>query len=201
MTAQFVETIKIKDGKAMLIPLHQARLERTVSHFFPLLAASAMPHIEDIVKPTADMTYHKARVVYGETGVEHVEYTPYSMRRIRSLKAVHDDKIDYSYKSTDRTRLNELREKRGDCDEIIIVKNGLVTDTSFTNLAIFNGFSWLTPRRPLLAGTKRAWLLQQGIIKEADITLADLLKAPKVNLFNSMIDFGEMEISKSMLVP
>ena len=69
-----------------------------------------------------------------------------------------------------------------------------MTDTSFTNLAIYDGTDWLTPKHPLLAGTKRAWLLQRGIIREADITLADLLKAPKVSLFNSMIDFGEMEI-------
>ena len=31
MSQQFVETIKIKDGKAMNLSCHQARMERTVS--------------------------------------------------------------------------------------------------------------------------------------------------------------------------
>lgn len=30
-----------------------------------------------------------------------------------------------------------LAAQKGDCDEIIIIKNGLVTDTSFTNIAIY----------------------------------------------------------------
>lgn len=33
--------------------------------------------------------------------------------------------IDYSYKSTDRTELNRLTAQKGDCDDIVIVKNGL----------------------------------------------------------------------------
>ena len=66
------------------------------------------------------------------------------MREIRSLKVVVDDRIDYSFKSADRSSLNRLTAQKGDCDEIIIVKNGLVTDTSFTNIAVFDGEQWLT---------------------------------------------------------
>ena len=87
----------------------------------------------------------------------------------------------------------------GDCDEIIIVKNGLITDTSFTNLALFDGNRWLTPKPPLLLGPKRAQLLEAGIIEEAELTLEDLRKAEKVSLFNAMIDFGEREITKILL--
>lgn len=39
--------------------------------------------------------------------------------------------------------------------------------------------NWLTPKHPLLLGTKRAYLLDKGIIKEADITVDDLMKAKK----------------------
>lgn len=31
---QFVETIKIKKGEVMALPYHQARMERTIRHFF-----------------------------------------------------------------------------------------------------------------------------------------------------------------------
>lgn len=178
------------------MPYHQARMERTIHHFFPQLAEKSMPCLGNLLEPREEMDFFKARVVYGAEGVEKVEYAPYSMREIRSLKIVTDDGIDYSYKSIDRTRLNELSAQRGSCDDIIIVKNGLVTDTSFTNLAILTADDrWLTPSHPLLAGTMRAYLLDEGIISEADITLNDLKNAQAVRLFNAMIDFGKREVN------
>lgn len=194
MNHQFVETIKIMDGKAMNLPYHQARMELTIRHFFPNLALGPMPCLERLIKPRSDMRLFKARVVYGPNGVELVEYAPYSMRPISSLQIVYDNSIDYSYKSTDRSPLLALTAKKADCDEIVIVKNNLVTDTSFTNLAIFNGHEWLTSKHPLLHGTKRASLLHQGLIKEADITVEDLRRAQSIRLFNAMIEFGEREI-------
>lgn len=195
MAQQFVETIKIKDGEAQAISYHQERLERTLRHFFPSLCnALSMPSLEKLVAPTADMDFYKARVVYGEQGVKDITYAAYAMREIRSLRVVENDAITYDYKSTDRSSLNALVAQKGDCDEIIIVKHGLLTDTSFTNLAIYDGNHWITPKRPLLLGTKRAALLDKGIIQEADITLNDLRNAVKVSLFNAMIEFGEREV-------
>ena len=195
MAQQFVETIKIKDGKALSLACHQERMERTIRHFFPLFCNASMPSLERRINPTANIDFYKARVVYGEQGVETVEYAPYSMRNINSLQVAEDDTIVYDYKSTDRSRLNALVAQKRSCDEIIIVKHGLLTDTSFTNLAIFDGKHWVTPRHPLLPGTKRAALLDKGMIQKADITLEDLRNANKVSLFNAMIEFGEIEIA------
>lgn len=197
MKHQFVETIKIKDGEARALSYHQSRMERTIRQFFPSLCSASMPSLRRLVIPTANMNCYKARVVYGEQGVEKVEYAPYAMHNIESLQVVEDNTITYDYKSTDRSCLNALIEKKGACDEIIIVKHGLLTDTSFTNLAIYDGKQWLTPKHPLLPGTKRAPLLEKGIIIEANITLDDLLKADKLSLFNAMIEFGEMEVAIS----
>ena len=199
MKQQFVETIKIKNGKALALPYHQARMERTIRRFFPSFTsfpsiASADINLSSLISPKEEMDFYKARVVYGAQGVEAIEYAPYKMKEIHSLKVVEDDSIDYTYKSTDRSALNALAAQKGDCDEIIIIKNGLITDTSFTNLALFDGNRWLTPKHPLLLGTKRAQLLEAGIIKEAELTLEDLKKAEKVSLFNAMIDFGELVI-------
>ena len=155
----------------------------------------SMPSLEKLITPTESMDFYKARVVYGEQGVEAVEYAPYFIRNINSLQVVADDTITYGYKSTDRSRLNALVAQKGNRDDIIIVKHGLLTDTSFTNLAIFDGKHWVTPRHPLLPGTKRAALLDKGMIQEADITLEDLRNANKVSLFNAMIEFGEREIA------
>ena len=194
MEQQFVETIKIKDGKAQSVAYHQARMERTIRHFFPQLCRTSMPSLKELLNPKEGMELYKARVVYGEHGVETVEYAPYTMRNISSLQVVTDETIEYDFKSTDRSHLNALFAKKGNCDEIVIVKQGLVTDTSFTNLAIYDGNRWITPKHPLLLGTKRARLFEHGIIKEADITLQDLKNAQSIRLFNAMIEFGEMEI-------
>ena len=207
MKQQFVETIKIKNGKALALPYHQARMERTIRRFFPSFPsftsfpsiASADIKLSSLISPKEEMNLYKARVVYGAQGVEAIEYAPYKMKEIHFLKVVEDDSIDYTYKSTDRSALNALAAQKGDCDEIIIIKNGLITDTSFTNLALFDGNRWLTPKHPLLLGTKRAQLLEAGIIEEAELTLEDLRKAEKVSLFNAMIDFGEREITKILL--
>lgn len=206
MKLQFVETIKIKNGKALALPYHQARMDRTISHLVSISNLKTISHfsflishLESLLSPKPEMDLYKARVVYGAEGVELVEYAPYQMRTIRSLKVVEDDEIDYTYKSTDRSQLNALAAQKGDCDEIIIMKNGLLTDTSFTNLALYDGSSWLTPKHPLLHGTKRAQLLEAGIIREADLTLEDLKRAQKVSLFNAMIDFGECEVSEIIL--
>ena len=48
--------------------------------------------------------------------------------------------------------------------------------------------------RNLLMGTKRTYLLDQGIIKEADVTPEDLRKAQRISLFNAMIEFGDKEV-------
>ena len=199
MEQKFVETIKIKNGKVERLPYHQARMERTIRHFYPQLAETAMPSLLRWLSPKKDMYFYKARVVYGAKGIEQVEYAPYAMREIHSLKVVTDDDIDYTYKSLDRTRLNALVARKGNCDDIIIIKHGLVADTSFTNIAIFDGHHWLTPKHPLLEGTQRAYLLEKGILTEAEITVQELRNAKKINLFNAMIDFGEREVDVNHL--
>lgn len=83
---RFVETIKVQFGRAQALPYHQARMERTIRHFFPSLASDAMPSLERLLVPTPEMALFKARVVYGAQGVEAVEYAPYVMRTIRSCK-------------------------------------------------------------------------------------------------------------------
>ena len=63
-------------------------------------------------------------------------------------------------------KLNSLFQIRQDKDDILIVKNGLLTDTSIANIALYDGNDWYTPLHPLLKGTKRAELLDKGVLKE-----------------------------------
>ena len=134
----------------------------------------------------------KCRVEYTRE-VLKVEYVPYRMRPVHSLRLVTCDEIDYSYKSTDRQCLNDLFAQRAGHDDILIIRDGLLTDTSICNVALWNGTSWITPARPLLCGTMRAYLLDKGLVQAEDIPVEDLPKYTRIRLFNALIEFGEID--------
>ena len=185
----FSEAIKVLDGVFYNLPLHETRMNRTARHFFgynlPLDLTSEM------IPPEFRTGLVKCRVVYGADGVASVEFTPYTFRKIETFAIVHDDTIDYTYKSTDRSRLNGMLVDSG-CDEIVIVKNGLVTDASSSNIVLEDSKGGLyTPSTPLLVGTKREYLLCMGIIRERDISPEDLFAAAKIRLINAMIDLED----------
>ena len=131
---------------------------------------------------------YKCRILY-DTQIHQVEFVPYAFRQIQSLQLIHNDALDYSHKYADRRDLHLSLQKKGKADGIIIVKNGLITDSSYANLAFFDGLQWFTPSTPLLAGTKRAYLLQQNILKETNIRPSDLKHFETVRLVNSMMDW------------
>lgn len=185
----FIESIRIENGVIYNLPYHNERLNRTRNVFWKdctpinLIDYIRMPHKKGIVK---------CRIVY-EKEIKEIVYTPYSMREIDTLRIVHSDGINYTYKSTDREELNRLYVGRGDADDVLIVRNELITDTSIANVAFYDGCEWYTPQTPLLKGTQRAFLLDRQIIKEKEITLKQLFTYSRVTLFNAMIEFGQIE--------
>jgi len=107
---------------------------------------------------------------------------------------VHDDNIDYSEKYLDRELINSLFSKRGDKDDVLIIRNGRVTDTSYCNVAFLSESIWYTPDIPLLEGTRRAQLLQDGIITTKEMPVTEIHNYESCRLFNAMMDFGQVEI-------
>jgi len=132
----------------------------------------------------------KFRILYGEK-IESIEFIPYIPRKIKSLRLVNGDSVEYCFKYEDRKHLESLREKRHGCDEVLIVRDGRVTDTTFTNVAFHDGGKWFTPAFPLLAGTRRASLVDKGVLRVADIMVKDIWHFRTVRLFNSMIRFDK----------
>lgn len=187
-----VESLKLKDGIIQNLEYHQGRMNRSMNELFPdaekIGLAKAIPVLEN-----ATSGVFKVRVLYGRT-IEKIEIEPYTFRIIQSLKVVHHESVDYHLKYTDRQILQQLFAQRGNCDDIIIVKNDLVTDSFAANLLFFDGETWFTPTNPLLRGTKRQLLIDQGIISEKGIREEDISNYQKVGLVNAMIDFDEMPV-------
>ena len=177
---------------------HERRMNDTRTHFWPespaLQLAGYLPAI-----PGSGV--HKLRIVYGQNGIEEMTCTPYTLRPVRSLALIQADDIDYACKSTDRSALNRLFARRGAYDDILIVRRHLLTDTSIANIALFDGSHWHTPQHPLLKGTKRAELLDKGILTEKDIRMEELPAYSTIRLFNAMIDWGEVELPADCLHP
>lgn len=188
---QFIESIRIEDGRICNLAYHEQRLNETRKYFWP---ESVPLQLAEFLHPSGKAGVHKARIVYGEKGVEEIGYAPYLPREVHTLAIVRADDIEYSHKSADRNALNALFAKRGSCDDVLIVKNDFLTDTSIANIALYDDTTWWPPSKPLLRGTKRAKLLDDRVIKERNLTLSDLHLYSKIRLVNAMINWGEIEL-------
>lgn len=135
----------------------------------------------------------KCRVEYA-AGVVAVEYAPYALRPVSRLRLMPADGLDYRYKRSDRTALEALFAGRGEADDVLLVQGGRLTDTSICNIALFDGEAWYTPDRPLLAGTRRAALLEAGLVFPRCIPACELGRYRRIRLFNAMIGFGEIDL-------
>lgn len=185
------ETIKIKDGALCDIGYHNDRFNRSREILFGI---NQTVFLEEIIKVPQEYSSGvvKCKVVY-DSSIKGISFARYILKPINRLILVECNHIDYSYKYSDRSELDGLV-KNANCsfdEDILIVRNGLVTDTSYSNVALFDGTEWITPMLPLLAGTKRAKLLDSGLIREGEIKAADLKYFEKIKLFNAMLDFDE----------
>ncbi len=180
------ETIKVINKNLQNIEYHNSRLNSSRKELF---GADDFIYLENIIKIPSSLSddVYKCRVIYNKK-IEKIEFEPYKPRIIRSLKLVECNDIEYGFKYHDRSMINELFEKRGDCDDILIIKNGWVTDTSFSNIIFLNGKQWVTPSHPLLFGTKRQKLLDEGKIISKKIKSEDISKYQGARLINSMLD-------------
>lgn len=148
-----------------------------------------MRDVIDIPTELSDKVF-KCRVLYAEK-IEKIEFQPYQIKPIKTLQIVHAELLSYDYKFADRHELEGLAQHKKTADDILIIKNGFVTDTSYANIVFFDGKHWVTPATPLLRGTKRSQLLQKQVIREEKIRVEDLKKYQFAKIINAMIELEE----------
>ena len=187
--SQFIESIKIEDQKIFLADLHQKRINDTFSHF----GKSDSVDLQKIFKHldhNEDGLY-KLRLIYDLEKKIRTQMIPYAIPEIHTFQLVENNIYDYSFKFEDRKELEKMKMK-SKCEEIIIVKNNHITDTSFSNLLFKKGKEWFTPTTYLLNGVQRQQLLKTKKIKETEITLQNLKDFSHFQLINAMNDFDDM---------
>ena len=187
-----LESIRLCDGEFQNLFYHEQRMNRAlkflcgVQEHFDLEAFLAK-----IERPGNGL--YKCRVIYDDHSTD-IEFIPYRTKKIDSLRVVEHDRISYEFKYADRNLIDRLYGLRRECDDILIVKRGFVTDSSFSNILFRRGKRWYTPWSALLKGTMRSSLLERNLIYEEEIRVEDIKTFDSFKLINAMLQFEGQEI-------
>lgn len=193
----FLETIKINNGRRINLEGHNKRMNHTRNrHFHEIRNLDLRGLLE--VPSQYKKGIVKCRVVYGRK-VESIGFSPYEFKNPINFQIVDADHINYDYKAEDRNELKALFDQRRNADDIIMVKNGKITDSYYANLAFERDGQWFTPQSPLLQGTQRTKLINQGKLIEIDINVDDIEHFDHFKIFNAMTEWTmceAIEVSK-----
>ena len=114
---------------------------------------------------------------------------PEPLRVGLATAAVDSGDVWLYHKTTRRAAYDAARAARPDCDEVLLWnERGELTEATTSNLVLeLDGRLWTPPvSAGLLAGTLRARLLAAGEIAERTLTPADLARAERIWLINSV---------------
>ena len=182
---QFIESIKLKNAKVFHLEWHQKRVNKTFEAFFP---NSPILILNDLIQDIPTDGFYKIRIVYNDK-VYSIEFQEYSLQKINSFELVEID-FDYNYKYENRQKINELKEN-STADEVIFTNKTNILDSSYSNLAFYDGKDWFTPSSYLLNGTTRQRLLAENKLIETPIRINDLAKYEKISFINALNDLNE----------
>lgn len=199
---QFFESIKVEDQQVFLLDLHQKRIDETFASFGEDVPSLNLSEITKTLKIDENGLY-KLRISYDIQRNYNAKLIPYAIPETDDFQLVVNDNLEYHFKSEDRKRFLVLKEK-SPAEEVIIVQNGSITDTTFSNILFLKDKEWFTPKSFLLNGVMRQDLLRNKKIKEAEITLNTIKDYSHFQLINAMNDFDDMfiyPISKIINLP
>jgi len=186
---EFIETLLVKDGEIQNLKYHLSRMEKTYKHF-KWKIKNGKWRINN--KLRIENGKWRVRVTHNQYGIQKIETFPIKKRSFKKFKLITIN-FDYKFKYKNRNQFSILNSQFSIYDELILVKNNLITDTTISNLAFFTGKEWITPKYPLLNGTKREELIQKGVLKETNIHISDLKYFKKMAMINAILGFFEIE--------
>lgn len=193
-----IETIKLVDGKFCNLFHHEQRMIRSLETLCGVEEDIILDRFLNEL-PAPKQGVFKCRIVYDDQ-TKQVEFIPYQPRSVKTLKIVENDRISYDFKYADRKQIDKLFEHREECDDILIVKKGEVTDASYANIVFRRDGEWVTPWSPLLKGTMRQKLIDENKIIPEKILLEDIATFQSFKLINAMLEFDGPEIDVTNIV-
>jgi para-aminobenzoate synthetase/4-amino-4-deoxychorismate lyase len=189
-----LESLLLKKGTFPYLERHLARLQRSATYFgYPFslslvkkaLKSHAAEHLEG---------EHKVRLTLSKQGeiaitsepVQPIP-TPVKVRLAKQPIDIHNR--FYYHKTTHRTMYEQHKKEHPDVFDVLLWNTeGQLTEFTIGNLVIeIDGIKYTPPVScGLLAGVMRETLLNEGIIQERILTKADLARATRIWLINSV---------------
>jgi 4-amino-4-deoxychorismate lyase len=186
---RFFESIAIVSGKPRNLFFHQARIDRTFKHFYPNFESHHLEYLLSKIKYN-EASLVKCKFSYDENTFKFYQLN-YPIKKFSSFFLVTDNNLQYSYKLIDRSALDKHQDTFSPEHQFILIKNNKITDSGFSNLLFYDGYRWLTPAKPLLAGTMRASLLAELRIFEEEIEPIHLPLFKSFKLINALNSFED----------
>ncbi len=178
-----LETIKIEEGEALHLEYHNQRFNSSRKSLFGIEKAL---DLDSYITPP-DHQLYRCRVLYDQE-IQKIEYFPYQPKMIHTVTLL-ESTIEYSHKYADRKIFERLLASSPQSDDVLILHNGYLTDTTIANIAFLENGKWITPERPLLRGTTRERLIDEGFLIPKAIRKDEIYRFNGFALMNAMIGF------------
>ena len=198
---ELLETMLWEKGKGyFLLDYHLQRLQEAADYFgYPLNLSQVKQALEvrlaEEQAETADCD-SKVRLLVNSQGQTTVEVSPWETTpQTEPLRCcLHSEAIAINnpflyHKTTQRQVYKAARAAHPQFDEVILWNNrGEICEGCIANVVLDWQGELITPpiSAGLLPGTFRAWLLDQGKVRERNITIEMLQQAPQFYLVNSV---------------
>jgi 4-amino-4-deoxychorismate lyase len=187
-TPLLLETLRIEGGEVQNLLWHNRRFHRSRRELF---GAEEELDLIDFLGDLPAEGIWRARVLY-TSYIEKVEILPYSLHLPKCFALAEYDG-DYRFKYADRSSFDALKAAHPGAEELLLCRDGLLTDTTIANLALYREGRWYTPARPLLEGTTRARLLAEGKLILAEIPCKSIREYEALAVMNAMTGFRVLE--------
>ncbi len=119
------------------------------------------------------------------------------LRIALAREPVNSAEVFLYHKTTNRLIYENARNSRPDCDDVLLWnEKDELTESCIANIVVEMDGGLYTPPVDcgLLAGTFRAWLLDQGKIGERRLKIGDLARCSKIHLVNSVRKWQEADL-------
>ncbi|TAN37765.1 MAG: aminodeoxychorismate synthase, component I [Verrucomicrobia bacterium] len=201
---ELLETLLWRPGHGYaLLARHLRRMADSAEYFgFAFRRAAVLAGLRTAARKFSAQP-QRVRLLLDRIGKLRIEATPLPAFKVWKI-ALASTPVDWRdrflyHKTTRRAAYDAALRQHPDCDDVILFNaRGEITESCFANVVMERNGQGLTPPVScgLLAGTQRAELLARGKLTEKTLYVADLLRADRVFLVNSVRGIIETQWDK-----
>jgi para-aminobenzoate synthetase/4-amino-4-deoxychorismate lyase len=202
MHFSLLETMRLESGRIPRLERHLARMAAAAAFFGVAWPDAAVKEALLCAGRERASGSWRIRLLVDRRGTPSLECTPYEADRRVWRVALAASPIDdlgpfIRHKTTNRVPYDTARAARPDVDDVLLWnRRGEITEATIANVVVeLEGIRVTPPAAAgLLAGTFRAELLESGVLREQAVTPADLARASRLWLINSLRGWIDAEL-------